>query len=535
MTSDSRKTALTKLLDLVVTAEEMAAIDRTTIDKIGIPGMVLMENAGRKVTKVATQMLGEVREKRVDIVCGKGNNGGDGYVIARYLSNSGALVRVLLTAEPSEIKGDAGRNLAILGQLGIPIETQAVEKSGDQFGDADLIIDALLGTGVTGPLKQPLSQLVESMNAASAPILSVDLPTGMVANTGAVPGACIHACNTVTIGHLKRGLLFSPGRECAGKIHVADIGFPTRVSSESGVRCFRATEGYVGSILPKRPLDTFKNRRGQVLLLAGSVGMTGAAALAAEAVLRAGAGLAMLGVPQSLNPIVEQKLTEVMTLPLAETEQHSLSFAAIDQLSERLEWADVLAVGPGITTHADSTKLVSWLLENYKKPLVLDADALNCLTKDIGLLKQRTGNCVITPHPGELSRLLKTPVKDILDDSIEAARRAANDLDVVVVLKGGPTVTASPQGEIVVNSTGNPGMATAGTGDVLTGVIAGLAAQGMNLFEAAVAGVYLHGLSGDICRKLDGEPGLLAGDILNNLPLALQHFEATGESKISFC
>ncbi|MFQ5650099.1 MAG: NAD(P)H-hydrate dehydratase [bacterium] len=532
--NSAMSTANHNLSDLVFTAREMAEVDRTTIEDIGIPGMVLMEHAGLKVVSVILDVLGDSEGKKIVVVCGKGNNGGDGYVVARHLLNRGAQVKVVLVADPKEVKGDAAQNLRILTHLQAKVETFSRNKHGREIASADFIVDALLGTGVAGALKPKFAELVELINNSPAPVISVDLPTGMATDTGAVFGGCVRADHTVTLGHLKRGLLFSPAREHAGTVHVADIGFPPGVSRGSGVTCFRTSREYIKQVLPVRRKDAFKNRCGQVLLLAGSAGMTGAATLSSEAVLRIGAGLAMLGIPKSLNPVLEQKLIEVMTLPLPETDDQSLSFQATEFLPPRLKWADVLAVGPGLTTHPESVKLVNWLLANYDKTTVLDADGLNCLATDPDVLSTRKCNLILTPHPGELSRLAKIGSKEILADPLEVARKVAADLDAVMVLKGAPTVVAAADGQAFVNSTGNPGMATAGMGDVLTGVIAGLAAQGLSPLDAAVAGVYLHGAAGDLAKSKLGEAGLLAGDVLHQLPRAMQQFEAQSESDIVF-
>jgi len=511
----------------VVTAKEMAEIDRFAIDKIGIPGMVLMENAGREVVAVIREMLGTVEDKNINIFCGKGNNGGDGYVVARYLLDMGANVKTYLVGKIDEVKSDAGNNLKILQGLGHDVlPVSSVEHIRWNTG-AHLLVDALLGTGVRGGLTGLMKELVEKINKDCAPVLSVDLPTGVETDTGAIGGACIQAKTTVTMGHLKNGLLLSPGREHAGDVIVANIGIPDSVPKEKSIKCFQLTADYVNTVLPKRKADTFKNRCGQVFLLAGSIGMTGAAALSSEAVLRIGAGMALLGIPESLNATVEKKLTEVMTLPLPETGQQSLSFDSKKMISERFRWADVLAVGPGLSTHPQSVKLVKWILGNFDKRIVLDADAINCLKDDKGFLKTAKGELILTPHPGELSKLVEISTKEILANPIEIVREQAQKLNMILVLKGAPTIIGSPDGYVFINSTGNPGMATAGMGDVLTGAIAGLVAQGMSPLDGALAGVYLHGLAGDISKSELGEAGLLAGDVLGNLALAVKTFEDT--------
>lgn len=506
----------------VVTGTEMAAIDRYTIENVGIPGIVLMENAGRAVAARIRQTLGDLQDKKIVVVCGKGNNGGDGYVVARYLLESGADVETYLVGKANNVKGDAATNLLILKKLNHKIqEVSRLEHIIIDKG-AHLIVDALLGTGVRGPLTGLLSEIVVKMAENRAPVVSIDIPTGVHSDTGLVDGACIKAQATVTLALPKRGLLFSPGREQCGDVVEADIGIPRFAVKAKGIKCCRLNDDGIRRILPERATNAFKNRCGQVFLLAGSQGMTGAAVLSSEAVLRIGAGMALLGIPKSLNGILEEKLTEVMTVPLAETEMRCLSFAAKGAISEKLPWADVLALGPGLSTDADVATLLKWLLDEYDKPMVMDADAINCFRGEADLLKEAKAPLVLTPHPGELSSLIGVDTKKILAEPIEIAREWARRLNVVLVLKGAPTVVGSPEGTVFINSTGNAGMATAGTGDVLTGVIAGLIAQGMTPLDAALAGVYLHGSAGDIARSRVGERGLIARDVLESLPLALK-------------
>lgn len=513
------------LLPLVVTAAEMAEMDRRTIEEIGVSGMVLMENAGREVVAVVREIVGEVRHKKIAIFCGKGNNGGDGYVVARYLSDAGARVACYLLGEHKDVKGDAATNLKALERLGVKVnEAKGAEHIKSARG-AHLVVDGLLGTGVSGPLRGFIGDVVEEINAMQAPVVAIDLPTGVESDTGAVPGACVKATTTVTMACKKRGLVFSPGREHAGQIRVVDIGIPSRVMRESGVTCFEVTREYVKSVLPKRKRDTYKSKCGQILVLAGSAGMTGAATLSSAATLRVGAGLTILGIPRGLNPILEEKLTEVMTLPLPETSVQSLSYEGRTQIAEKLAWAHVLAVGPGLSTHEDSVKLMNCLVDKFDGPVVIDADGLNCLSQNPEKIAQARGELVLTPHPGELARLTGKSAKDIVKEPIEAARASAQKLNCILVLKGAPTVVAAPDGQVFINSSGNPGMATGGMGDVLTGVIAGLIGQGMSPLDGTIAGVYLHGLAGDLAAAEMGYAGLIAGDVLHHLPKTLKSFE----------
>ena len=508
-------------MQIVLNASEMSQVDRTTIDELQIPGVVLMENAGCGVVEEIEIILGDVFDKQVVIFCGKGNNGGDGYVIARHLYNRGAKVAVFLAGEKEKIKGDALINLKILENMGIEAREIASMEQIPSFPQLDLIVDALLGTGVTGPVVGFLSELIEYMNSLNSPIISVDLPSGMETDTGAVYGACIKAEMTVTMAHLKTGMLFSPARDMAGEIVVVDISVPPGVSDQLHGNRFLLEPGDIYSRIPQRTLDAHKTSCGKVAVFAGSVGMTGAATLTAISSLQIGAGLTKLGIPASLNSILEQKLTEVMTVPLSETNQQSISLKAKDQISELLDWADVVAIGPGLSTHPDTVEFVKWILNSANKPMVLDADGLNALTNSPELIKDYPAELIITPHPGEFARLIDMSIADIQKDRLNVIRKFAREWGKVIVLKGGPTAIAAPNEELFINSTGNPGLATGGSGDVLTGMIAGLMAQKLTALDAALVGVYLHGLAGDLAAADLSEMGMIAGDICDYLPSAI--------------
>ncbi|UCE08111.1 MAG: NAD(P)H-hydrate dehydratase, partial [bacterium] len=390
------------------------------------------------------------------------------------------------------------------------------------FPHIDLVVDALLGTGVTGPVVGFFGELIDFMNNLGPPIISVDLPSGMETDTGAVHGACIKADVTVTMAHLKTGLLFSPARDLAGEVVVADISVPPEVSDRLNSRRYMPEPEDIQVRLPKRRLDAHKTNCGTVVAFAGSVGMTGAATLTAISSLQVGAGLTKLGIPTSLNPILEQKLTEVMTVPLAETNEQSISLKAKDQIADLLDWAHVLAVGPGLSTNPETADFVRWLLTTVNKPMVLDADGLNALAGSPEIIKNYPGDLIITPHPGELARLISSSISGILKDRMNVIRKLAQQWGKVIVLKGGPTVIAAPNGDLFINSTGNPGMATGGSGDVLTGMIAGLLAQKLSALDAALVGVYLHGFAGDLAAADLSEMGMIAGDISYYLPAAIK-------------
>lgn len=510
-------------MQIVLTAAQMAKVDRTTIDDVKIPGVVLMENAGQGVVREIVELLEDAHGKTILVFCGKGNNGGDGYVIARHLHNFGAEVSVFLAGKKDAIKGDAKINLTILENMGMDVhEISSIEQI-QEFHRVDLVVDALLGTGVTGPVTGFFGELIEAMNSYDAPIVAVDLPSGMETDTGAVHGACVDADLTVTMAHLKAGLLFSPAQDFAGDIVIADIGVPPEISLKLHENIFLVENEDIRFRLPERQLNAHKTNVGKVVVFAGSVGMTGAASLSSMASLQIGAGLTKLGIPASLNPILEQKLTEVMTVPLAETSGQSISIKAKDQVAGLLHWADILAVGPGLSTHEETVEFVEWLLQSVKKPMVLDADGLNALAGNTTLIENYAGPLVLTPHPGEFARLIGTSISDIEKNRFAILRDLSQRWGKVIVLKGGPTVIAAPDGKIFINSTGNPGMATGGSGDVLTGIIAGLLAQHLPAIDAALVGVYVHGLAGDIAADTLTEMAMIAGDISEFLPMSLKH------------
>jgi len=512
-------------MQIVLNASEMAEIDRTTIENVGIPGVVLMENAGRGIVEEIENFLEEIVDKQIVIFCGKGNNGGDGYVIARHLTNHGANVAVFLAGKKEAIKGDARINLKVLENMGVTVQEISSAEQIPDLHQIDLVVDAILGTGVSGPVTGFFGELINFMNELGAPIVSVDLPSGMETDSGAVHGVCVKADVTVTMAHLKTGLLFSPARDFAGEIVVVDISVPPEISDRLHGHRFLLEADDIHLRLPQRKLDAHKTSCGKVVVLAGSVGMTGAATLTAMSSLQVGAGLTKLGIPASLNPILEQKLTEVMTVPLAETYQQSISLKAKDQIADLLDWADVLAVGPGLSTHPETVEFVNWLLTNVNKPMVLDADGLNALAKSPEFIRDYPGDLVITPHPGELARLIGMSIAEIEQDRLTIIRKFAQEWGKVIVLKGGPSIIAAPNGDLFINSTGNPGLATGGSGDVLTGMLAGLLAQKLSAVDAALVSVYLHGLAGDFAAKDLTEMGMIAGDICYYLPAAIKEVE----------
>ncbi|MDZ7340786.1 MAG: NAD(P)H-hydrate dehydratase [candidate division KSB1 bacterium] len=515
-------------MKMVVTAKEMAQLDRAAIEGMKIPGVVLMENAGAGVVRHIEQFLGGLAQRKIIIFCGKGNNGGDGFVIARHASNRGAQVAVFLAGKKEAVKGDALINLNILDNMGIPVTEIGTLEQIALPPHIDLIVDALLGTGTVGPVTGFLADLIGFINRLGAPVVAVDLPSGMETDTGAVHGACIRADLTVTMAQLKAGLLFAPAREFAGRIEVVDISIPPQVNEKWTGQRFLPEASDIRDRLPQRSRDAHKTSCGKVAVFAGSVGMTGAATLTSLATLQIGAGLTKLGIPASLNPILEQKATEVMTVPLRETAAGSIHSAASEQIKDLLQWADVLAVGPGLSTQPETVAFVKWLLSHVTSPMVLDADGLNAIAGQTEMIQNYPAEMVLTPHPGELARLIGSSISEIQRQRLTLLPELAQRWGKVIVLKGGPTLIAAPNGDLFINATGNPGMATGGSGDVLTGVIAGLLAQKLSAVDAALVGVYLHGLAGDLAAADLTEMGLIASDISRYLPAAIKQILISG-------
>ncbi len=513
-------------MQLLATAEQMRSYDRTAIESLGIPGLILMENAGRAFVDILERRVGVLANRTAIVLCGKGNNGGDGSVIARHLVNRGWTVHLYLLARKGEVKGDAKVNLDALRAM-VPLvrgSLKIVEGAGARqlaaAPPADVAVDAIFGTGFTGAARGISAQAIEFLNEQRGLVASVDIPSGVNADNGAVEGPAVKAALTVAMGLAKRGHYLAEGRELSGEVVVADISIPKGVIRSARGGTFRAESADVGGLLPRRPLRAHKYSVGKILVLGGSRKFTGAPCMSALGALRAGAGAVVLGFPKSIHTVLARKLTEVILEPLEETSVGTLSREAIDEIRDRARWADAVAVGPGLSRNEETDELVLQLLAELTVPVVIDADGLTAITADMEALKRRKGETILTPHAGELARLTGTTAAAIESDRLSAARNAARRLRSTVVLKGAPTVTALPDGTAYVNSTGNPGMATIGTGDVLTGMIVSLLAQGMDSGPAACAGVFLHGRAGDLAASHFGERSLLATDLLDQIPAA---------------
>ncbi len=506
----------------LVTADEMRAMDRETIESLGVAGTVLMENAGRGATEVLLSRFPGISEARVGVVAGRGNNGGDGFVIARYLKQKDIRVTVFLLAEKTALKGSAAVNLNLLGPLNIPVveikETAQFVSWQSRMQQQDIWVDAILGTGLTSDVKGFFKEIIEFINSRQKTVFSVDIPSGLNADTGKICGTCIRAHTTATFAFPKIGHALFPGAEYTGILHIVNIGIPDLIADRIAPSNHLLTAGDIGAMLSPRPPEAHKGNTGHLLILSGSTGKTGAAAMTATSAIRAGAGLVTLGIPHSLNPVAETLVLEAMTVPLAEDMEGFLGESTYDAVMDHLIGKQCLALGPGIGTQPETARLVHRLIKSCRVPMVIDADGLNNMAGHTQLLKETEVPVVLTPHPGEMARLMETTPKEIQKDRIGAARKFASDFGVHLVLKGARTVIACPDGTVYVNATGNPGMASGGMGDVLTGVIAGLITQGYPPDKAACIGVHLHGAAADTLAEAMGPIGFLAGEVMDAIP-----------------
>jgi hydroxyethylthiazole kinase-like uncharacterized protein yjeF len=484
-----------------------------------------MENAGRTTYQILRREFPELTGP-VAVVAGRGNNGGDGCVAARYLAQAGLPVMVFLAAARDQVQGDARVNLEIAARLGVEIVEVREEKDlnpmAHRLARAALIVDALLGTGLNSEVRGLFRMVIEEINHLRPPVLAVDIASGLCADTGQPLGVAVQAQVTVTYGWPKIGQILPPGRDYTGRLWQVDISIPPELAKDLPLELAEAPE--MRALLPGRAFAGNKGTYGHLVVLAGSEGKTGAAALTSQGALRAGAGLVTLGIAASLNDIMEVKLTEAMTLPLPEAEDaRALGRQALKPLQNFLDNKTAVALGPGLGTHPETRELVRHLARDLALPLVMDADGVNALAGNPDLLKAAAGPRLLTPHPGEMARFLGITVPEVQADRLGTALKAAARTRAVVVLKGAQTVVADPEGRASLNSTGNPALASGGTGDVLTGLIGGFLAQKLSPWDAARLGVYLHGLAGDYLAPRQGFR-LIAGDLLRIFPEVLNEF-----------
>ncbi|HXK23541.1 MAG TPA: NAD(P)H-hydrate dehydratase [Myxococcota bacterium] len=514
----------------LVGSARMRALDRHTIETLGVPGEILMESAGRAVAEAALALRGPGAP--IHVLCGAGNNGGDGLVAARHLHLVGAPVRVSMLVEGKELRGDAAANWRRARDAGVAIESGVFRAPA-----GGIVIDAIFGTGLARDVDGPAADAIRNLDAARSAgsgalkVLAVDLPSGLCADTGQERGVCVQADVTLTLGLPKLGLVLEPGRTRAGRILVARIGI---ADEAPGVvhDAWLWTRAGAAAHLPARPAAGHKGTFGHALVVAGSEGKTGAATLAALGAARVGTGLVTVGCPAGLNDILEIKLTEAMTAPLPDTSARGLAAAAEPAILALAQARDAVGLGPGIGRDAEVRGLVRALAKRIEQPLALDADAILAFEGEPALLKARRAPTVLTPHPGEAAALLGCTAAEINADRPAAARRLAAETGAVALLKGAATIAATPDGRLVVNPTGGPALGSGGTGDVLLGMLTGLLAQGVPAPDAAALAAYVHGAAGDAWSRRSGDAGLLAGDLAAALPevIASLRCEACGSA-----
>ena len=500
----------------VLSPAESAALDRESRGR-GVTVDTLMENAGRAVARAAVAAMGGSYGRRAVVVCGKGNNGGDGFVAARHLARAGIRVAVSLLADAASLTDVTAVNHRRLAEAGTDGRPYSSERLARELGRADVAIDAIFGTGFRGRPEGAHAEAIAALNRASTPVVAVDIPSGVNGETGAVDGDAVYALLTVTFGAAKPGLLLYPGAAHAGLVQVADIGFPPDLVRSD---LLLVEEQDVSAVLPARRPDDDKRRSGVVLVIGGSRDMTGAVRLMAEAAYRAGAGLVSVATPAAVAPVVQTGVVEATFIPLPGTDEGTVAAEALETLGDRLAAFDSIALGPGLSRNEGTAEFVRALVATSQVPMVLDADGLNAFEGRTGQIAERRADVVLTPHAGEFARLAGIPPGDVVHDRVGHVRKLAGEVQGVVLLKGRPALVASPSGEVRINPTGGPSLATGGSGDVGTGAIAALLARGLDPMEAATAGAYVHGLAGTLAGMELGE-GTTARDVLEKLPHAI--------------
>ena len=493
-------------------------MDRYASEKLNIPEEILMENAGQTSSFVLSKEMG-IKDKRFVVLCGIGNNGGDGFVVARNIHANGGMVKVFILGDPAKFKGAAKTNLNILTKLPVEVRrTESVETiEGDVLG-AHGIVDAIFGTGLDREVSGLEREVIQLINGSDKKILSLDIPSGVNGDTGEIMGIAIQADYTVTFGLPKIGNMLYPGYGLGGKLYVTRISFPPSLhnSDEIKVEINDPVE------LPPRERDAHKGSMGKVLFIAGAANYFGAPYFAALSFFKAGGGYARLATPRSMTPFIAQKGSEIIFVSQRETPMGSISLKNRDPLLELSEKMDMVVIGPGLSIAEETQQLVRELVKAINKPIIVDGDGLTAVAGDPAVIRGREAATILTPHPGEMSRIAKKSIGEIKKDKIAILQRTARDLQAIIVLKGAHSLIGRPDERVFINLSGNPGMATAGSGDVLTGTIAAMFGLGLPIENAVRKGVFIHGLSGDLAAADKGEDGITAQDILEYLPLAMK-------------
>jgi NAD(P)H-hydrate epimerase len=504
----------------VATVEEMRELDRHAITQYGIPDHLLMENAGEAVYYAILQDFG-VRDREFAVICGLGNNGGDGFVVARKIHSTGGRVRVLVLGDPEKYGETSRTHFEMLAKSGAPISSQPpLEEVEEAIEECDALVDAIFGTGITRDVEGRYRDIIDRINQSGKTVFSIDIPSGVDGNNGTVRGTAVRADVTVTFGLPKRGNLLYPGAELGGRLLLTHISFPPPLQSDD---CILAAINQPPP-LPPRPDDGHKGSYGDTLFVAGAAGYIGAPAFAALSMLKAGGGYSRLAAPRSTIPAIAAIAPEVVFAPQQETAAGSLASGAAGALLELSRAVDFVVIGPGLSLADETQELVRELASKVEKPLLIDGDGLSAISVDAEVVKRRQGATVLTPHAGEMSRISGKSIEQILDDPFAAVQAVTRELGAVVVLKGAHSLIGLPDGRVYVNPSGNSGMATAGSGDILTGTIAAMYGLGLPLEGAVRAGVFLHGFAGDVAATDKGPDGITARDILDSLPAATRSY-----------
>ncbi|MCF7740883.1 MAG: NAD(P)H-hydrate dehydratase [Candidatus Marinimicrobia bacterium] len=513
--------------EYILSNKEAQAVDDYTMGELGYSGKELMKKAGGYVAMKAKNLLNHVPGSRIEIFCGTGNNGGDGFVAAGELSDWGAHVHVWIVGTEDKISGDAlyyyNKIKDDNQSINFLKKAEDLENIQDLHG-SDLIIDALLGTGLKGDVRGLYADLIDMINNSNRPVLSVDIPSGINGDTGLKGGKAVKAVKTITMGFLKRGLLYNDGPDYSGKVIVGDLKYPQESYDILDYETYLFKKEDLKKFLPKIAFDVYKHRMGKVLCYCGSPGMTGAAVLVSRAAQRSGAGLVISAIPASLNTIMEIKLTEGLSFPVKESEKHTFCKTSLESSREKIDWSNTIVFGPGVSDKKEVMDFGIELLNTAQKPFVIDADGLKIFKDNLDLIK-KLDSPILTPHIGELSFITGESVDEIKENIIDFGRDFAQKYGCILVLKGPHTITFSPEGTATVNATGNPGLATGGTGDVLTGIIAALVAQGLDPFDATASAVSVHGAAADEAVNHLGFRGLIAGDLLKYIPEILKQYD----------
>ena len=514
----------------LVTADEMQKMDKETIESFGIPGRTLMESAGRGAYTMLVQTFPNIFSKKVGIIAGRGNNGGDAFVVARYLMEKNIHTNIFILCSKSTISGDAKANLDLVEKLieknSISSITEIIDldtfkKNKLRLLHNDIFVDGIFGTGLNSDVRGMFKDIIAELNKSKGQIFSIDIPSGLSADTGKPCGISINATATATFAHPKPGHILHPGDKHTGELEVVDIGIPGYITEKYNPKLNLLEEKDVKVLFPQRDSESHKGNFGHLLILAGSPGKTGAAALASNAAMRCGTGLVTLCIPQSLNASVEPQVIEAMTCPLPDDNKGILTESAFEKIIEIAKNKDAIAIGPGIGTDKSTKNLIEKLIKTIDIPIIMDADSLNLIAQNPQILKKTTAEIILTPHPGEMARLAVTTTQEIQNNRLDSARNFSDKFSVTLVLKGSNTIICLPDKKAFICPVGNPGMASGGMGDVLTGIIAGFRAQGFSSEHASIAGTYIHGMCGDMLAESMGGFGFLASDMVKIIPGAI--------------